>query len=162
MKKTLFLFACFAVACLCGCDGKDKEDHLTETSVTPGDDDNTNPILPGRFPALKVTVWKLSGIVNVPADTLRELDPKDCAECYTLTFDTDSTASGRAVVNRINVNLANDHNLIGTTKVYESVEDANLFYDMALSVKSYEYEAGELKFFDEDKQNYLLYKIIEQ
>lgn len=40
---------------------------------------------------LKGTHWKLVGIVNAQIGDTTELEPKDCAECYTLIFDTDST-----------------------------------------------------------------------
>ncbi|MDR2139809.1 MAG: hypothetical protein LBP50_09710, partial [Tannerella sp.] len=40
------------------------------------------------------TKWKLAGIVDMETGALRELEPKDCAGCYTLVFDSDHTASG--------------------------------------------------------------------
>jgi hypothetical protein len=56
---------------------------------------------------LKGTKWKLAGIVDATGK-LTELEPKDCEQCYTLEFDTDSTAwlqsvsnEGRAYINRI-------------------------------------------------------------
>ena len=48
------------------------------------------------------TEWKLVGIVDVETDTLiKELEPKECEECYTIAFDTDSTFSGRTTINLI-------------------------------------------------------------
>ena len=49
--------------------------------------------------SLKDTKWKLAGIVDVQTGVLAELEPTDCDECFTLTFDTDSTFSGRTVNN---------------------------------------------------------------
>ena len=46
------------------------------------------------------TKWKLIGIVDVQADSLRNLEPKECTQCYTLAFDTDSTFSGQSFMNR--------------------------------------------------------------
>jgi len=37
---------------------------------------------------LKGTSWKLVGIVDVEAGVMKELEPKDCAWCFTLTFET--------------------------------------------------------------------------
>jgi len=37
---------------------------------------------------LQGTKWKLAGIVDVQTGELKELEPKDCEKCYTLTFDT--------------------------------------------------------------------------
>jgi len=54
-------------------------------------DDDYNPLLN--------TKWKLVGIVDAETGDLRELEPKDCDDCYTLTFDTDNTFSGRITVN---------------------------------------------------------------
>ena len=47
-------------------------------------------IMPNEY--LLDTKWKLVGIFDAETDTLiKELEPKDCEECYTLVFDTDST-----------------------------------------------------------------------
>jgi hypothetical protein len=45
----------------------------------------------------KNTKWKLVGIMNMNTGILQELEPKDCEECYTLTFDTDTTAIAYSV-----------------------------------------------------------------
>ena len=39
------------------------------------------------------TKWKLAGIVDIETGELTELEPKDCAPCFTLSFDTDGTFS---------------------------------------------------------------------
>ena len=48
---------------------------------------------------LQGTKWKLVGIGSLDKIALQELEPKDCAECYTLAFDTDDTFSGRLADN---------------------------------------------------------------
>ena len=55
--------------------------------------------------SLKGTKWKLAGIVDTETGDLKELEPKDCDECYTFTFDTDSTAIGWITSNDLIVNL---------------------------------------------------------
>ena len=37
------------------------------------------------------TKWKLNGLVNAETGAVTELEPKECKECYTLTFGTDYT-----------------------------------------------------------------------
>jgi len=54
--------------------------------------------------SLKGTKWKLAGIVDDETGVLQVLEPKECEECYTLTFDTDSTAT----VLSINITLKLD------------------------------------------------------
>ena len=39
------------------------------------------------------TKWKLVGIVNTETGYTEELEPRDCENCFTLTFDTDYTAT---------------------------------------------------------------------
>ena len=50
-----------------------------------------------QFTELKGTTWKLVGIVNPTTGAIRELEPKHCVECYTLTFETDRIAHVRGV-----------------------------------------------------------------
>ena len=56
---------------------------------------------------LEGTKWKLMGIVNDQTSVLEELKPKDCEECYTLTFDTDSTAIVHSISKEIKMDLFN-------------------------------------------------------
>ena len=53
-------------------------------------DDDQTTLTNGTDLILKGTKWKLAGITD-PTGSLKVLEPKDCAECYTLTFETDST-----------------------------------------------------------------------
>ncbi|MDR2969865.1 MAG: hypothetical protein LBV32_09735 [Tannerellaceae bacterium] len=76
MKESIRLCLLFSVALLfCGCEKtKEEKDIKLET--------------------LKGTKWKLEGIADDRTGTLKVLEPKDCEECFTLTFDTNSTFSG--------------------------------------------------------------------
>ena len=55
--------------------------------------------------SLKGTTWKLVGIVDAKTGILRELEPKHCVECYTLTFGTDRIAHVRGVEFTTTLNL---------------------------------------------------------
>jgi hypothetical protein len=57
--------------------------------------------------SLKGTTWKLVGIVNAETGELRELEPKHCEECYTLTFDTDITAIAQSINIKLRLDLLN-------------------------------------------------------
>ena len=60
---------------------------------------------------LQGTKWKLIGIVDIQTGVLTELEPRDCNECYTITFDTDGTFSGVTSNNVINyANYVIDYN----------------------------------------------------
>jgi len=55
------------------------------------------------------TKWKLVGIMDVQTGILTELEPKDCAHCYTLTFDTDDFFWGIMANNMISGNYEIDY-----------------------------------------------------
>jgi hypothetical protein len=82
---------------------------------------------------------------------------------YTLTFESDSFAIGRSVVNIVWCFLFPETRIMVTTEVEDS-ENGNiqLFYDAIKMVDSFEHNDNELKFFYNDKKNYLLYKLMEQ
>jgi len=71
---TVIATLCLVVVTLFATSGCD----MSETSPT-----NENNTLQG-------SKWKLIGIVDVETGKLTELEPKDCGECYTLTFIEDS------------------------------------------------------------------------
>ncbi|MDR1161431.1 MAG: hypothetical protein LBK45_03735 [Tannerellaceae bacterium] len=56
---------------------------------------------------LNGTKWKLAGSVNVETGILKEFEPTDCAECFTLTFNSDHTASGRSILMNVEIDLLN-------------------------------------------------------
>jgi hypothetical protein len=124
---------------------------------------------------LKGTKWKLAGIADSKTGTLKVLEPKDCEECFTLTFNTDYTA----IVRSINaetlmldlLNLNPDVNmddslwweLYDKDKQYYS--DGNTFRRAILSTQFYTSTTKELKLYSRyTKESYLLFrpfKIIE-
>jgi len=81
----LLTSTCVAVLLAAGCD-KEKEE--------------IEEIIEGK--------WKLAGIIDTETgELLRELEPKDCEECYTLTFDTEYTAIAHSINVRTMLNLLN-------------------------------------------------------
>jgi hypothetical protein len=137
---------------------------------------------PSTSEPLKGTKWKLAGIVNVETGVLTELEPKDCEKCYTLDFDCNcemcdmfdfdfdcnTTAQGYSVANKMlfclsQTCLSKKNIILLMTEVGDShIGDARLFYDALQTVDSYGIEENELKFFYNNKRNYLLYKLIKQ
>jgi len=59
----------------------------------------------GTISSLKGTKWKLEGIVDAGTGVLKELEPIDCEDCYTLTFDTNYTATARTINNTFKLDL---------------------------------------------------------
>ena len=54
---------------------------------------------PKEKSSLVGTKWKLVGFYDVEKKELTEVEQqKGCEECYTLNFDTDSTASGMVMI----------------------------------------------------------------
>jgi hypothetical protein len=87
MKTKLFLIAALVIAfAFISC----SEDNAVN------DNKNEEEII-----SLAGTKWKLVGFFDVEKNELTEAEPKDCEECYTLTFHTDTTFSGRTTTNVI-------------------------------------------------------------
>lgn len=108
---------------------------------------------------LKGTSWKLLGFFDVEKNTLIEAEPKNCEDCYTLYFDTDSTASGKSILNDIVLNINTLR--VGMTYIYETDGDGDLYTDiLGEQIESYSYEKDKLKFYYNNKKNYLLYRAL--
>ncbi|MCL2098264.1 MAG: hypothetical protein FWH23_05840 [Bacteroidales bacterium] len=67
--------------------------------------EETAPLIERTY--LEGTKWKLAGIVNTETGVLKELEPVDCEHCYTLTFDTDYTATSRSIWMTRKIDLLN-------------------------------------------------------
>ncbi|MDR0667564.1 MAG: hypothetical protein LBF90_02975 [Prevotellaceae bacterium] len=108
--------------------------------------------------SLQGSKWKLAGYVDAATGNRIDAEPADCERCYTLIFDTEMTASGYSVINQISVSLVSEKMFSVTTAVEDSMNgNVKLFYEAIETVDSYKYENAELKFFYNNKQNYLLY-----
>jgi hypothetical protein len=109
--------------------------------------------------SLESTRWELAGIMDVKTCALRELEPKDCDDCYYLYFNTDSTAQGKSVMNLIFVSLTPKIMFGVMTEVYDSeIGDVQLFYDAMKTITSCAVTENELKFCCNGGKSYLLYK----
>ncbi|MDR2970179.1 MAG: hypothetical protein LBV32_11350 [Tannerellaceae bacterium] len=104
MKESIRLCLLFSVVLLfCGCEKtKEEKDIKLET--------------------LRGTKWKLEGIVD-ETGALKVLEPKDCEECFTLTFFTDYMATVRSI----------DHNTF-TFGLQNLNPDIGMNYDLWLEL----------------------------
>ena len=110
---------------------------------------------------LQDTKWKLVGIVDTQTDSLKELEPKDCEECYSFTFYTDSTATGWSTSNILGVILRPTVRIFIMTYALGTdfyLEDAILFRNTIETITSYELSKNKLKFYFNDRKNYLLFE----
>jgi hypothetical protein len=111
---------------------------------------------------LKNTQWKLAGLVDVTTGKLTEAEPKDCGKCYTLAFETDSVGTAVSVANEIIVQLFQKPFFQVATKVYDSkIGNVALFYEAIKTIDFYFLDQEGLKFFYNDRKNFLLYKTME-
>jgi hypothetical protein len=110
--------------------------------------------------SLNGTEWKLIGIVD-SIGTVKELEPKDCERCYTIIFDSESEAHGYSECNELHFHLLPEL-IVGGTKMGSTLEDG-MFFEKFIreKAKSYDLKENKLRFFDIEKKNYLLYKLIE-
>jgi hypothetical protein len=134
-----------------------------EPATTPEE-----PTIPDEQNPLRGTKWKLAGIVDTKTETLKELEPKDCEDCYTLTFLTDKIATGYGGYvlpgsNRLE-KVGLDFSLLGQYAVsdvmryFENEEFIRSLYSQ--NTKSYSVSSKELKFINEIDNYYLLFKKI--
>ena len=114
----VIVFTLFFVVSSCG--DSDKNDvrkiELEDDGGNPGNDEDKNPGDDEDQPIeqdneddkneadvndqfLAGTNWKLLGIVDIRTGTFRIVERESCSYCYTITFDTDSTAFGISIVN---------------------------------------------------------------
>jgi hypothetical protein len=135
---------------------------------------------------LKGTKWKLAGIVDTEANTLKELEPKNCTKCYTFTFGGDGVfnptiwrsngemyigtgwyeiATGHACSNVMTFLYRVDYKTgaffvynVGTITEMGEPLDVKLYFESLELVQSFSYNENELKLFYNDNNNYLLFK----
>ncbi|MDR1130604.1 MAG: hypothetical protein LBK96_06450 [Prevotellaceae bacterium] len=114
--------------------------------------------------SLKDTKWKLIGFVDTRTGNVTDAKPK-CDRCYTLTFDTDSTASGWSLMNTVRLDLKPVLRMWVATDAYD-LQNGNItmFYEAMESLESYTIESKVMKFFyyDHDNKYYLLFKLVEE
>ena len=134
--------------------------------------------------SLQGTKWKLAGIVDVQTGEMKELEPKDCVKCYTLTFDTDNPFVGSATnegikswgenyfvtfsaSNELGGNYMADYEShsfqiirFGGTKAGE-MADGYLYVNDTFwerGIKSFSLQENELRLYFNENKNYLLFQ----
>jgi hypothetical protein len=90
-------------------------------------------------------------------------EPTDCEKCYTIKFTDKEKGIAISIINENYFNLSQEQIFLGATYAYDSeIGNVRLFYNAIGTVDSYKLGKNELKFFYNDKKNYLLYKLIKQ
>ncbi|GHT65201.1 hypothetical protein AGMMS50239_24440 [Bacteroidia bacterium] len=108
---------------------------------------------------LKGTQWKLAGYVDVSTGKMTDAEPKDCAQCYTLAFQSDSLGTGKSVGNGIAVDLTLHPFFRVLTEINDrETGNAALFYEAAKTIDMHFWDSEGLKFFYNNRKNYMLYK----
>ena len=115
--------------------------------------------------SLKGTKWKLAGIVDTKTGKLTKLEPKNCADCYTLTFVTDTQAEGliegyggSRKIFRLDLSLLGEYMI---EDVGLPSELRKLIYALySRNTKSYSVTSNELRFINDVDNYYLLFKRI--
>ena len=140
----LLTSACVTVLLAAGCD-KDKDVNKEEEFSLP----------------TIVGTWKLVGLMDAETDELAtEFEPKDCKECYTLTFDTEYTAFIRIIINktaRLEIDFSNlnpyeiNLNSVLFCEKYDKDGkdycDSDLFRRSVILTKSYTFTPKELRLY---------------
>ncbi|MCL2132559.1 MAG: META domain-containing protein [Lentimicrobiaceae bacterium] len=115
--------------------------------------------------SLQGTSWKLVGIVDVQADTLKIFESNiDDSVSFTITFNEDSTISGWGNCNEFYGFYETDANnniyfreLMKTAVFCHHYDEEELYGEFLYKVRFFSIGENELKLY-KDKQNYLLYK----
>jgi len=118
--------------------------------------------------SLKGAKWKLAGRVNTETGDLKVLEPEVCEECYTLTFDTDSTAIAHSINSRLKLNLSKFYtpsepqNYMLMCEKYDKDGidycDIDDFYRAIIYYTTYTITSDEIKLFYQGDYYYLLFK----
>jgi len=147
----LLMGLCAAVLLAVGCD-------KSESPTTPPND--LPPVTQKN--ELAGTKWKLVGIVDAETGKLTGLEPKDCKECYTLTFDEDICTGVTSTNFFMGVYTANSEtsSFEMTTEGTEigEVYDGYLYVDILRSVQFFSLSTNELRLYYNDGKEYLSYE----
>ena len=164
IKLILTVFLLVLAGGFSACKEEPKEEPKEEIRKEP-EEPKEEPEEPKDALSLVNTKWKIVGIVDVQTDSLAELEPRGCDECYTLTFDTENSFSSYSSSNNlVGEYVIDDYSFLivsfGGTKRAE-IEDGGLyatpFWDK--SIRSFALQGDELKLFYNSKKSYLLYKL---
>ncbi|MDR1202164.1 MAG: hypothetical protein LBL58_11145 [Tannerellaceae bacterium] len=115
---------------------------------------------------LNGTTWKLAGSVNAETGILKEFEPTACAECFTLTFNSDHEASGHSIIMDVEIDLLNLDPTKPIQKIYYDEGGYPDGHDFRMAIfwaESFTVTHKELKLYYNNKNNkaeYLLFKRI--
>lgn len=116
--------------------------------------------IPDRPTPMPSGTWKLIGFGNTADASVKDVEPKDCATCYTISFLKDGTITGQTATNEIKgIYKINGYNLtlnFSRTKVKE-VGHGERYINALLEVAHFEINHGELKLHYGNKGDYLLF-----
>jgi len=112
------------------------------------------------------TKWKLNGIVDAETGAVTELEPKECRDCYTLSFGTDYTAIVNSIFLPLQLNLLDFGANVVSDEIllYEEwynntdYEDALDFRKAIVTVGSCAATDDELRLYYNNQEKYLLFK----
>jgi len=169
-KRSVVLSAAASVAvcvmlsfAMIGCDGCDNGSKVVGSNYGDGVPPSADSYL-HKAPAekLRSNTWKTIGSVDVKTGVLTKFEPKDCGQCYTLAFPTDSTFSSYSSAN-FGGGLYNyeGHSVQVTEHIAtEALEtgDGSLWTSILMRVDFFTLLEDELRLYYGDKQNYLLLK----
>ena len=144
MKTKTILFTAIVILLLIGVGG-------CETEST---DNNVKSI---------IGTWKLEGFGNTSNKSFKEANPKDCEECFVVTFNSDNSFFGKSSINALSSNyVLSDFNLsfpkgIIATEIAEN-GDGSRFTEAFGTVFRYSIEKSKLKLFYSETE-YLLFHL---
>ena len=127
-----------------------KEEKLISEETGTGEEESETFALQG-------TKWKLAGLMDVETGDLRELEPKDCEECFTFYFYTDSTAQGKSTINWLRLSLSPVVEINILTCVLDA-PDGDIYTNTLTLINAYTVNKDSLKLYYNDDKNYLLYR----
>ena len=115
---------------------------------------------------LQDTKWKLVGIVDAQGNT-RILEPGDCARCYILTFNTDSTFIGNTAANRLTGCYKVDYKTgalripwVFSTNIFDLLDARQYLEILRNHIHSFSLQENELRlhYKENEAEYYLLYE----
>jgi len=122
------------------------------------------PIINNPQATLVNTKWKLVGFVDVAEKCLKNAEPTDCEQCYTLTFYAD-TLFGKTTTNSLQALYKADYETTDIqifdgimTEVGENA-DGYRYSDALFSVRSFSLQEKELRLYYNDNKEFLLFKL---
>ena len=101
-KIILWIGALFLLTAEAGCEkaGKnvlDDDNHLQHQDQPNTNQPEEEPVIPTAL----IGSWKLAGFVRTTDNAFEEIELKDCAKCYTITFLKDGTFTGYTSANEV-------------------------------------------------------------